>query len=90
MSKYPFKDAFFVSYNNIPNMLSWIFWTGEMSEMRRILTAVDEDEDVVALMPNLGYLMRIYSTWQDKLPQLLIQASEKDGTRSRRPPLASR
>jgi len=90
LSKYPFEDAFFVSYNDFPNMLAWIFWTGEMSEMRRILTAVDEDEDVVALMPNLGYLMRIYSTWQDKLPQQLIHASEEDGTGSRRPTLIRR
>jgi DNA-binding Lrp family transcriptional regulator len=90
MSKYPFEDAFFVAYDNLPNLLGWIFWTGEMSHMRRIVTAVDEDEDVVALTPNLGYLMRIYSTWQDKLPQQLIQASEGTGTKSRRPALPKR
>jgi hypothetical protein len=77
-------DAFLVSYGNLPNQLGWVFWTGELSEMRKILTAVDEDEDIVALMPNLGYLMRIYSTWQDKLPQYLIQKSMEIGTRSRR------
>jgi DNA-binding Lrp family transcriptional regulator len=85
LSEYSFMDAFLVSYSNLPNQLGWIFWTGELSEMRKILTAVDEDEDVVALMPNLGYLMRIYSTWQDKLPQSLIQKSEENRTRSRRP-----
>jgi DNA-binding Lrp family transcriptional regulator len=85
LSKYSFKDAFLVSYSNIPNLLGWVFWTGEISEMRKILTAVDEDEDIVALMPNFGYLMRIYSTWQDKLPKSLIQKSEENRTRSRRP-----
>jgi len=83
-SKYPFKDAFFLHYGNLPNHLSWVFWTGELSEMRKIIEAVDEDEDIVAMMPNLGYLMRIYSTWQDKLPQHLIQESMEIGTRSRR------
>jgi DNA-binding Lrp family transcriptional regulator len=85
LSKYSFKDAFFVHYSNVPTHLAWIFWTGRLSEMRKILTAVDEDEDIVALMPNLGYLMRIYSTWQDKLPQHLIQKSMESGTRGRRP-----
>ena len=85
LSKYSFKDAFLVSYSNIPNLLGWVFWTGEISEMRKILTAVDEDEDIVALMPNFGYLMRIYSTWQDKLPQYWLQESKETGTRSKRP-----
>jgi len=84
LSEYSFLDAFLVSYSNLPNQLGWVFWTGKLSEMRKILTAVDEDEDIVALMPNLGYLMRIYSTWQDKLPQSLIQKSEENRTRSRR------
>jgi DNA-binding Lrp family transcriptional regulator len=82
LSKYPFKDAFFVKYSNIPNFLCWIFWTGEISKMREILSAVDEDKDIESLMPNLGYMMRIYSTWQDKLPGQLLKASEETETKS--------
>lgn len=83
LSKYQFKDAFIVSFSNVPNLLIWIFWTGELAEMRRILKAVDEDEDVVALMPNFAYLMRICSDWRDRLPQQMIRASENAGLRGR-------
>lgn len=82
MSRYPFKDEFFLSYTSIPNLLIWIFWTGDISQMRRIMSATDEDEDVVAMMPNLGYRMRIYPTWQDRLPEDLLQASEETARQS--------
>lgn len=75
-SRFPFKDAFFLSYSNVPRLLLWIFWTGDISKMREILTAVDDDKDIVALMPNLGYMMRIYSTWQDRLPEDMLRAFE--------------
>ncbi len=70
LKKYPFKDAFFVAYSNMPSLLTWIFWTTDMSEMRRILRVVDEDEDVVSLVPNFVFLERIYSNWRSKLTDI--------------------
>jgi DNA-binding Lrp family transcriptional regulator len=69
LKNYPFKDAFFVAYGNMPNFLTWIFWTSDMSEMRRILRVVDEDEDVVSLVPNFVFLERIYSNWRSRLDE---------------------
>ena len=81
LARYPFKDAFLLAFSNIPKLLIWIFWTGGLSEMREILSATEDDEDIVALMPNLGYMMRIYSTWQDRLPEQMLQAYERFGTK---------
>lgn len=69
LSKHQFQDAFLVAYSNIPNLLVWIFWTDDIFELRRVLKGVQEDEDVVALMPNFAFLMRIYSTWRDRFLQ---------------------
>ncbi len=77
LSRYPFKDAFVIEYSNLQNLLIWIFWTGDIPSMRRILEAVDEDQDIESLMPNLGYMMRIYPTWLDGLPTQLLRASEE-------------
>jgi hypothetical protein len=82
LSKYPFRDGFLVEFSNIPNLLLWIFWTGKLPQMREILTA-SEDKDIVAIMPNLGYMMRMYSTWQDKLPEQLLRAYDSRGRRRR-------
>jgi DNA-binding Lrp family transcriptional regulator len=82
LSRYRFRDAFLVVYDNMPNLLSWIFWTSEISKMREILSAVDKDRDIESLMPNLGYMMRIYPTWQDELPGQLLRASEETKTKS--------
>lgn len=87
MSRYPFKDAFFVEYSNIPSELSWIFWTGKISDVRKVMSAVDEDADIVSLMSNIGYMMRIYSTWQDRLPEQMLRALE--GNESKAPRIES-
>jgi DNA-binding Lrp family transcriptional regulator len=87
LSKYEFRDAFLLAFSNIPSLLMWIFWSGDLSEMRKILKAVDEDEDIAALMINYVYLQRFYSTWQDRLPQYLMHASELAKPLSRRPGL---
>jgi len=82
--RYPFMDAYIRAFSNIPDFLVWIFWTGRLTEMRRVLKETGEERDVLSVVPNFAYLERIYSTtWRDRLPALEVHMPE--GRRARRP-----
>jgi hypothetical protein len=49
-----------------------------MTEIRRVLGLIAEDEDVLSVIPNLLYRERIYTTWRDKLPELHAALSSSE------------
>ena len=77
LSKYPFQDGYIRTFSNLPSLLVWVFWSDKMTEIRKALRDVGEDEDVVAAMLNFAYLERIYTTWRDKLPAVRARPSKK-------------
>ncbi|HEX7392822.1 MAG TPA: winged helix-turn-helix transcriptional regulator [Thermoplasmata archaeon] len=77
LSKSPFQDQYMRTFSNLPSLLIWVFWSGKMTEIRKALREVGEDEDVLAVMVNFAFLERIYTTWRDKLPEVRTRPSEK-------------
>ncbi|MBN1676917.1 MAG: winged helix-turn-helix transcriptional regulator [Candidatus Thermoplasmatota archaeon] len=86
LSKHMFVDEYVRTFTNIPNLLIWVFWSDKMTEIRRAVREADEDEDVRAVMLNLVYLERIYTTtWRDRLPAVRTPPPGKARTRSLHP-----
>jgi DNA-binding Lrp family transcriptional regulator len=76
LSKYPLQISFIRSFSNIPGFLLCALCSDRMTETRRVLREIGEDEDVRAIMFNLNYFERKYSTWRDKLPEARTRPSE--------------
>jgi DNA-binding Lrp family transcriptional regulator len=77
LSKYPFQDGYVRTHSNLPNLLAWVFWSDSITEIRKAVREVGEDEDVQAVMLNFAYLERFYPNWRDKLPEVRALPSEK-------------
>ncbi|MDH3366166.1 MAG: winged helix-turn-helix transcriptional regulator [Thermoplasmata archaeon] len=84
LSKYPIQVAFIRTFINLPGFLLCALCSDKMTETRRVLREIGEDEDVQAIMFNLNYFERKYSTWRDKLPEGRTPPSKKAGTRNLR------
>jgi DNA-binding Lrp family transcriptional regulator len=82
LSKYPFQVSFVRSFSNIPGFLLCALCSDRMTDTRRILREIGEDEDVRAIMFNLNYFERKFSTWRDRLPEARTPPSDKAGTRN--------
>ena len=81
LSKEYFLDQYVRTFSNLPSLLAWVFWSDKMTEIRKVLRATSEDEDVQSAMLNFAYLERIYTTtWRDKLPAVQTRPSKKPGT----------
>lgn len=76
LSKDPIHVILFRSFSNLPNFLLGILNSDRMSEIRKILREISEDEDVLAVTPNLLYFERSYTTWDHKLLAVLTRPSE--------------
>ena len=81
-AKYPFQTLYIRSFSNLPSFLLCILCSDRMTEIRKVVRMLGEDEDVLAIMPNLLYIERTYTTWRDKLPAALTRPSRKARTRA--------
>jgi DNA-binding Lrp family transcriptional regulator len=81
LSKHPFQDAYVRTFSNLPSLIVLVFWSGSVTEIRKVLREVGEDEDVGAVMLNIAYLERLYTTWLDELPEVRTRPSRKARTR---------
>ncbi|HEX9909157.1 MAG TPA: Lrp/AsnC family transcriptional regulator [Thermoplasmata archaeon] len=77
LSKYRFRDAYVRTFSNLPGLIMWVLWSDNMTEIRKALREVGEDEDVLAVTPNFVYLERIYPTWRDKLLAVRTRSPKK-------------
>lgn len=84
LSRRHFQDQYIRTYSNLPGLLTWVFWSDKMTEIRKALRETDEDEDVRSVMLNFTYLERIYPTWLDTLPEAAMRAPARAGTRGPR------
>jgi DNA-binding Lrp family transcriptional regulator len=80
LSKHYFQDQYVRTFINLPGFLMWVFWSDKMTEIRKVLIEIGEDEDVLSVMLNFVYLERMYTTWRDKLPEVLARPSKKART----------
>ena len=82
LSKYPLHIAYIRSFGNLPKFLLCVFYGNKLSEILKVLREVEEDPDVVAVMPNITCAYRLYETWRHKLPAVMIASAK--GTRTHR------
>lgn len=81
LSKHCFQDQYIRTFSNLPSLLVWVFWSDKITEIRKVLRATSQDEDVQSVMLNFAYLERIYTTtWRDKLPAVQTRPSRKPRT----------
>ena len=84
ISKNYFQDQYIRTHSNLPSLLMWVFWSDKMTEIRKVLREIGEDEDVLSVMLNFAYLERVYTTWRDKLPGVRARPSRKARTHNLR------
>jgi DNA-binding Lrp family transcriptional regulator len=77
LSKDPIHLIYMRSFSNLPSFLIGLICSDKMSEIRKILGKIGEDEDVLSMTPNLLYFERSYTTWDHKLLAVLTRPSEK-------------
>jgi DNA-binding Lrp family transcriptional regulator len=77
LSKNYFQDQYIRTHSNLPSLLIWVFWSDKITEIRKVLREIGEDEDVLSVMLNFAYLERIYTTWRDKLLPVQMRSSGK-------------
>jgi DNA-binding Lrp family transcriptional regulator len=85
VSKDPIHAYYFRSFSNLPEFLLGLICSDKMSEIRKILRGIREDEDVLAAIPNLVYLERTYDNWAQRLPALHTRSSRNAGEPLSRP-----
>ncbi len=69
----PLHFMYLRQFSNIPNLLLGLITSDRMSEIRKILKYIQEDQDVLSVTPNLMYYERNYSSWDN---ELVHQASD--------------
>ncbi|HEX9908376.1 MAG TPA: winged helix-turn-helix transcriptional regulator [Thermoplasmata archaeon] len=59
----PIHFIYIRAFGNLPSFLLGLISSDRMTEIRNILKAIREDEDVLAVIPNLIYFEREYNPW---------------------------
>jgi len=78
LSKHPLNVIYIRSFSNLPGFLFGVLCSDKMTEIRKILREIGEDEDVQTVTPNLLYFERTYmNTWDSRLPAVRTRPSEK-------------
>ncbi len=84
-SKDPIHLAYFRCFSNLPDFLLGLINSNKMSEIRKILAEIREDEDVMTVMPNLVYHERLYDNWSEKTLDIWLRDSKDDKRRHHAP-----
>ncbi len=84
LSKYPSHITYIRTFSNLPLFLLCIFYGNRLAEILRVLSEIGDDSDVVALMPNISCAYRVYETWRDKLPDIMIASANETRTHGSR------
>jgi DNA-binding Lrp family transcriptional regulator len=87
ISKDPVHFVLMRSFSNLPDFLLGLLSSDKMTEIRKLLREISEDEDVLAVTPNQLYFERMYATWDLRLlPSVGTSPSEKGGKHERSRP----
>lgn len=80
----PIHLVYIRSFSNLPDFLLGLISSNKMSEIRKILTEIREDEEVIEATPNLIYHERMYDHWTERLPDIWLRNSTDDRRRHQR------
>ncbi len=83
ISKDPIHANYFRAFGNLPNFLLGLITSSRMNEIRNIIREIAEDDDVLAVIPNLLYFERSYLTWDLRAPMVSSRAKERLSGRRR-------
>lgn len=67
LSKYPQQMMYIRAFSNLPDFLLCIMCWNKMTEVRRTVSEMGQDEDVKAVKFNSIYLHQLYPTWRDRM-----------------------
>jgi len=67
LTKHPGPNLYVRSCCNLPSYLLCILCSDKMTEIRRVIRDIEEDERVLSVTPNLLYIEQTYPTWRDRL-----------------------
>jgi DNA-binding Lrp family transcriptional regulator len=74
LSRYPQRVLIVRPFTNIPDFIRALLRSDKMSEIRRIIEEIGEDEDVLSVRPNLIYFWREYETaWHYEMLRTLAR-----------------
>jgi len=62
---------------NLPSFLLCVLCSDKMTEIRRVVREIEEDEEVLNVKPNLLYIERTYPTWRDRLLEVPPHANTR-------------
>ncbi len=63
----PLHFIFLRAFGNLPSFLLGLITSDKATVIRSILNRIEEDEDVLAVTPNLIYRERSHTTWEQRL-----------------------
>ena len=73
----PIHLQYFRSYGNLPNVIVGLIYSDKMTEIRRILREIKQDEDVLSITPNLVYSELGYTPWDSRLVPAIYGPSHR-------------
>ena len=77
----PIHFIFLRQFSNLPSFLIGLITSDRMTEIRRILGHIKEDEDVLSVTPNLIYSERGYTPWDYRLVPAISGPSHRSRKR---------
>jgi DNA-binding Lrp family transcriptional regulator len=67
MAGYSPNAVFYLTFSNLPNLLTTIVWTNSMKELQEIRMRLQDEDFVESLMPNVLFIGYTFDTWRDRL-----------------------
>lgn len=60
---------FYWSFANIPSTATYTIWTTTMKELQILRENLENETNVITVVPNILYVGYVFSTWRDKLTE---------------------
>jgi DNA-binding Lrp family transcriptional regulator len=67
LKKYAPNALFFWSFANVPNSVTFTFWTNSMNELESLRERLEKEPYVEYAVPNILYKGYIFNTWRDHI-----------------------
>ena len=71
LKKYAPNMLFYWSFANLPGTATYTIWTTTMKELQILRENLENETNVVTVVPNILYVGYVFSTWRDKLTEKL-------------------
>jgi len=78
-SKRSFDALWVRTFSNLPDHLLCVLSESRTDEIRKVLTEIRGDQDVLSMMPNHAYFECVFPTWRDRLTEVSSDSSCKPG-----------